>query len=59
MAHVGVASASGLVHTVIGTASNVADVAQADAPLRGDEVAVLGGGGYQSVNKREEDLRNA
>ena len=36
-AHVGVDAASGLVHTVIGTAGNVSDVTQAGSLLHGDE----------------------
>ncbi len=55
-AHIGVDSASGLLHTVIGTAGNVSDVTQAHALLHGDEVAAMGDAGYQGVEKREEDL---
>ena len=55
-AHVGVDAASGLVHTVIGTAGNVADVTQAGALLHGDESAALGDAGYQGVEKRAENL---
>ncbi len=47
---------SGLAHTVIGTAGNVADVTQAHALLHGDEIAALGDAGYQGVEKREENL---
>ena len=53
-AHVGVDLDSGLVHTVVGTAANVADVAQAHALLHGEEKAVLGDAGYQGVEKRAE-----
>jgi IS5 family transposase len=45
---------SGLVHSVIGTAGNVADVTQASGLLHGAETAVLGDAGYQGVDKREE-----
>jgi IS5 family transposase len=55
-AHVGVDAASGLVHTVIGTAGNVADVTQAGSLLHGDESAALGDAGYQGVEKRAENL---
>ena len=55
-AHVGVDAASGLVHTVIGTAGNVADVTQAHALLHGDETAALGDAGYQGVEKRPENI---
>jgi IS5 family transposase len=41
--------ASGLVHTVVGTAGNVANVTQAHGLLHGDEVAVVGDAGYQGV----------
>jgi len=47
---------SGLVHTVIGTAGNVADVTQAHALLHGDETAALGDAGYQGVEKRPENI---
>lgn len=55
-AHIGVDSASGAVHTVIGTAGNVSDVTQAHALLHGDEVAAMGEAGYQGVENREENL---
>jgi IS5 family transposase len=54
-AHVGVDAASGLVHTLIGPAGNVADVTQAGALLHGDEIAALGDAGYQGVKKRDEN----
>lgn len=54
-AHIGVDMASGLVHTVVGTAGNVADVTQAHALLHGGEVVVLGDAGYQGVAKRPEN----
>lgn len=40
-AHIGVAGASGLVHSVIGTAANVNDVTQAGALLHGVWIVVL------------------
>lgn len=55
-AHVGVDAELGLVHTVIGTAANVADVTQAGALLHGQETVVFGDAGYQGVDKREEAL---
>jgi IS5 family transposase len=55
-AHIGVDAASGLVHTLIGTAGNVSDVTQAHALLHGDESAALGDAGYQGVEKRAENL---
>lgn len=53
-AHIGVDLGSGLVHTVVGTAANVADVAQAHALLHGEEKLGLGDAGYQGVDKRPE-----
>jgi IS5 family transposase len=58
-AHIGVDAASGLVHTLIGTAGNVSDVTQAHALLHGDETAALGDAGYQGVEKREENRRKS
>src|SRR5471032_2439557 len=54
-AHIGVDAASGLVHTLVGTAGNVADVTQAHALLHGEEIAALGDAGYQGVEKRTEN----
>jgi transposase, IS5 family len=54
-AHIGVDARLGLVHTVIGTAGNVADVTQAGALLHGEEIAALGDAGYQGVEKHEEN----
>ena len=55
-AHIGVDAESGLVHTVIGTAANVADVTQAQDLLHGDEEHAFGDAGYQGVDKREENI---
>lgn len=55
-AHVGVDMATGLVHSVVGTAGNVADVTQTHALLHGGETAVLGDAGYQGVGKRPENM---
>ena len=54
-AHVGVDMATGLVHSVVGTAGNVADVTQTHALLHGGEKIVLGDAGYQGVGKRPEN----
>jgi IS5 family transposase len=54
-AHVGVDMATGLVHSLVGTAGNVADVTQAHALLHGGEKAVLGDAGYQGMGKRPEN----
>ena len=53
-AHIGVDLDSGLVHTVVGTAANVADVAQAHALLHGQEKVGFGDAGYQGVERRAE-----
>ena len=58
-AHVGVDMATGLVHTVVGTAGNVNDVTQAHALLHGGEKVVLGDAGYQGVAKRAENANKA
>jgi IS5 family transposase len=55
-AHIGVDAASGLTHTVVGTAANVNDVTQAQSLLHGDETDVFGDAGYQGAEKREENL---
>lgn len=53
-AHIGVDLHTGLVHAVVGTPANVADVTQVDGLLHGDEELVFGDAGYQGVDKREE-----
>ena len=52
--HTGVDTASGLVHRVVGTAANVADVTRVHELLHGDETDVFGDAGYQGAHKREE-----
>lgn len=58
-AHIGVDAHSGLVHAVVGTAANVADVTQTDRLLHGDEREVFGDAGYQGVEKRPENRDTA
>jgi IS5 family transposase len=53
-AHIGVDVASGLVHTVTGTAANKADIAQTAALLHGEEEDVFGDAGYSGADKRPE-----
>lgn len=53
-AHIGVDEASGLVHHVVGTAANVADVTQVDKLLHGEENMVGADAGYTGVEKRRE-----
>lgn len=45
---------SGLVHSVVGTAANVADVTQVDKLLHGEENVVGADAGYTGVEKRSE-----
>jgi IS5 family transposase len=54
-AHVGSDAETGLVHTVEGTAANVADVTVAHALLHGNEDVVFADAGYQGVAKRPEN----
>ena len=51
-AHIGADAAIGLVHSVIGTAANVADIACARALLHGEEKAAYGDAGYTGIEKR-------
>ena len=53
-AHIGTDAESGLVHSVIGTAANIADINVAAALLHGEEEVAFGDAGYQGVDKREE-----
>ncbi len=53
-AHIGVDAESGLVHSLVGTAANVADVIQVDQLLHGEETYVCGDAGYTGVDKRPE-----
>ncbi|MDB0559549.1 IS5 family transposase, partial [Ralstonia solanacearum] len=53
-AHLGVDAASGLVHSVEGTAANESDVSQAHALLHGHEEHAFGDAGYTGVEKRDE-----
>ena len=53
-AHIGVDAGSGLVHTLTGTAANVADIAQTHELLHGEEKAIYADAGYIGADKREE-----
>lgn len=53
-AHIGVDDESGLVHSMVGTAANVADVTQVDKLLHGAENVVCADAGYTGVEKRTE-----
>ncbi len=53
-AHIGVDLHTGLVHAVVGTAANVANVTQVGKLLHGKEDPVFGDAGYQGVHKCTE-----
>jgi IS5 family transposase len=53
-AHIFVDAASGLVHTIVGTAADVNDLNVAVQLLHGEEHAAFGDAGYQGVHKRPE-----
>ena len=53
-AHIGVDAESGLVHTVVGTAANEADVTQTEHLLHGEEKDVFLDAGYIGADKRDE-----
>ena len=53
-AHIGVDVASGVVHTLTGTAANEADINQTGALLHGQEEAVFADAGYTGAEKRPE-----
>ena len=52
-AHIGVDADSGLVHTVVGTAANVADVVRVEDLLHGEEDVVFVDAGYTGADKRD------
>jgi IS5 family transposase len=53
-AHIGAALGSGYVHTVTGTAANVADISETHKLLHGEEKAAVLDAGYIGVEKRAE-----
>jgi IS5 family transposase len=53
-AHIGVDLHSGVVHSLTGTAANVADIAETHKLLHGQEKNALGDAGYTGVEKRAE-----
>lgn len=53
-AHIGADEASGLVHSVEGTAANISDISQAHALLHGEEKRAGADAGYTGVEKRPE-----
>lgn len=55
-AHIGADAASGLVHSVEGTAANESDISQTHKLLHGEEKIVHADAGYTGVEKRAEIL---
>lgn len=53
-AHIGADAISGLVHTVVGTSANEADVTQTSKLLHGEEKTVHADAGYTGAEKRDE-----
>jgi transposase, IS5 family len=53
-AHIGVDVASGVVHTLVGTAANEADINQTASLLHGQESDVFADAGYTGADKRPE-----
>ena len=53
-AHIGTDTASGLVHSVVGTAANISDISQTHEVLHGREKTVHADAGYIGVEKRAE-----
>ena len=53
-AHIGVDAESGLLHSLVGTTANVADVTQVDQLLHGEESYVSGDAGNTDVDTRPE-----
>ena len=53
-AHIGVDAASGVVHSLVGTAANEADITQTAALLHGQESDVFADAGYTGADKRPE-----
>lgn len=53
-AHIGVDAESGIVHSLTGTAANVADITETTKLLHGEERDVFGDAGYTGIEKRPE-----
>jgi IS5 family transposase len=53
-AHIGTDADSGLVHSLTGTAANVADITKTERLLHGEESDVFADAGYTGVTKRDE-----
>lgn len=53
-AHIGVDTGFGLVHSMRGTAGNVADISEGNTLLHGSESVVFADAGYQGIEKRPD-----
>jgi IS5 family transposase len=53
-AHIGADAESGLVHSVRGTAGHVADIAEGNTLLHGQETVAFGDAGYRGIDKRAD-----
>ena len=53
-AHIGADADSGLVHSVRGTAGHVADIAEGNTLLHGQESVAFGDAGYRGIDKRAD-----
>jgi IS5 family transposase len=58
-AHIGVDAHSGAVHTLETTAANVADINKGHALVHGEEKMVFADAGYQGIEKRTSEIKNA
>ncbi len=58
-AHIGVDAQTGLVHSLVGTSANVAEVTQVHHLLHGQEEVVHGDAGYKGVMRRSEHQHRA
>ncbi len=59
MVHIGVDVASGVVHSLIGTAANAADITRMAAVLHGEQKAEFADAGYSGAAKRPEHAGGA
>ena len=53
-AHIGVDADSGVVHSVVGTSANAADITQTEHVLHGEEREIFADAGYTGASKRPE-----
>jgi len=54
-AHIGVDADTGVIHSLVTTPANAADVTQAHQLLHGEEAVAFGDAGYQGVDRRAEN----